>query len=68
LICRETNIGPTQVVALGNYFNDLDMLEYSGHPLVVSNACKELKTRFAVLGSGNNDNSLSELCRKYKLV
>jgi len=67
-ICRETNIGPTQVVALGNDFNDLDMLEYSGHPWVVSNACKELKTRFDVLGSGNNDNSLSELCRKYKLV
>jgi hydroxymethylpyrimidine pyrophosphatase-like HAD family hydrolase len=44
------------------------MLEYSGHPWVVSNASESLKTRFATLSSGNNENSLSELCRRYNLL
>lgn len=67
-ICHETGIEPAQVVAIGNDFNDLDMLEFSGHPWVVINASESIKAHFATLGLGNNENSLSELCRIYGLI
>jgi Cof subfamily protein (haloacid dehalogenase superfamily) len=36
---------PAQVMAAGDNLNDLQMLEFAGHPVVMGNAVEELKTR-----------------------
>jgi Cof subfamily protein (haloacid dehalogenase superfamily) len=47
------------VIAIGNDFNDLDMLELIDNSYVVANAPLELKDRFKVVSS-NNENGFSE--------
>lgn len=46
------------VISIGNDFNDLDMLEFTPNSYVVSNAPSELKERFKVAPS-NEDNGFS---------
>ena len=47
-------IAPT-VLAIGNDYNDLDLLEFADKSFVVSNAPDELKNRFNVTASNNED-------------
>jgi hypothetical protein len=34
-----------QVMAVGDNHNDVEMLEFAGHPVIMGNACEELRTR-----------------------
>jgi Cof subfamily protein (haloacid dehalogenase superfamily) len=34
-----------EVMALGDNHNDVEMLEFAGHPVIMGNACEELRTR-----------------------
>jgi len=47
------------VVAVGNDYNDRDLLEWARHSFVVSNAPASLKTRYAVVAS-NDDQGFTE--------
>ena len=47
------------VVAVGNDYNDRDLLEWARHSFVVSNAPESLKTRYAVVAS-NDDQGFTE--------
>ena len=40
---RQFSIAPEQVMAIGDNFNDLDMLEYAGLPVVMGNATSEFR-------------------------
>ena len=42
---RARGVAPDEVMAIGDNFNDLEMLEYAGVPVVMANAVDELKTR-----------------------
>jgi len=37
-VCAELGVGPKEVVAFGDYPNDLPMLEWAGHAVAVANA------------------------------
>ena len=34
-----------EVMAVGDNHNDIEMLEFAGHPVIMGNACEELRTR-----------------------
>jgi hypothetical protein len=34
-----------QVMAIGDNHNDVEMLEFAGHPVIMGNACAELRSR-----------------------
>ena len=59
LCSNEVNCEIKEVIAIGNDFNDLDMLELVENSYVVSNAPEEIKNRFRVVPS-NNDFGFSE--------
>lgn len=40
---RAHGIAKDQIMAVGDNFNDVDMLEAAGHPFIMGNACEELK-------------------------
>ena len=42
------------VVAVGNDYNDRDLLEWAGHSYVVANAAASLKARYAVVASNDD--------------
>jgi len=41
-LCAELGVGPEEVVAFGDYPNDLPMLEWAGHAVAVANAHPEV--------------------------
>jgi Cof subfamily protein (haloacid dehalogenase superfamily) len=42
---RELGLTRDEVMAVGDNFNDVEMLEFAGHPVVMGNAVAELKSR-----------------------
>jgi Cof subfamily protein (haloacid dehalogenase superfamily) len=44
-----------QVMAVGDNHNDVEMLEFAGHPVIMGNACEELRTRGWRVTRGNDD-------------
>ena len=55
-------IDPERTVAVGNDYNDLDMLEWAEHAFVVSNAPSSMRESFAVVRA-NDDDGFTEALR-----
>ena len=49
------SIDSARTVAIGNDYNDLDMLEWARHPRVVSNAPPSMRARYPVVGTNDDD-------------
>ena len=45
---------PDQVMAIGDNHNDVEMLEFAGHPVIMGNACEELRGRGWSVTLGND--------------
>jgi hydroxymethylpyrimidine pyrophosphatase-like HAD family hydrolase len=45
---------PEQVMAIGDNHNDIEMLEFAGHPVIMGNACEELRSRGWSVTLGND--------------
>jgi Cof subfamily protein (haloacid dehalogenase superfamily) len=43
-----------QVMAIGDNHNDIEMLEFAGHPVIMGNACQELRSRGWSVTLGND--------------
>ena len=56
-----------EVMAVGDNFNDLEMLEFAGLPVVMANAVAGLKQRGWVLTGDNENAGLAEAIRLYAL-
>jgi len=48
-----------QVMAIGDNFNDLEMLAFAGAPFIMGNACEELKSRGWPVTSCNDENGVA---------
>ena len=44
-----------QVMAIGDNHNDVEMLEFAGHPVIMGNACAELRSRGWSVTLGNHE-------------
>jgi Cof subfamily protein (haloacid dehalogenase superfamily) len=44
-----------EVMAVGDNHNDVEMLEFAGHPVIMGNACEELRNRGWAVTRGNDD-------------
>ena len=52
---RHRGYGREQVMAVGDNHNDVEMLEFAGHPVIMGNACDELLSRGWRVTRGNDD-------------
>ena len=43
-----------EVMAIGDNHNDVEMLEFAGHPVIMGNACEELRARGWTVTRGND--------------
>lgn len=48
-----------QVMAIGDNFNDLEMLAFAGAPFIMGNACEELKSRGWPVTCSNDENGVA---------
>lgn len=46
LLSRRLGIQPDEVMAFGDNYNDVSMLDAVGHPFIMSGACEELRKRY----------------------
>ena len=46
--------GREEVMAVGDNHNDVEMLEFAGHPVIMGNACEELRGRGWTVTRGND--------------
>ena len=48
-----------QVMAVGDNHNDVEMLEFAGHPVIMGNACEELRARGWTVTRGNDSGGVA---------
>lgn len=65
-LAEKLSIPKQQIVAVGNDYNDLDLLEWSANSYVVANAPDDLKKRFTNVAS-NNSGGVAEAAKKWLL-
>jgi hydroxymethylpyrimidine pyrophosphatase-like HAD family hydrolase len=53
-LARERGVDPKRVLAVGNDYNDRDLLEWAAHACVVAGSPPELLARFPVCSSGDD--------------
>ena len=51
---RHRGYGREEVMAVGDNHNDVEMLEFAGHPVIMGNACEELLGRGWTVTRGND--------------
>ncbi len=64
---RQRGIRREEVMAIGDNWNDRDMLEFAGLPVVMGNSVEGLKSQGWAVTLSNDDNGLAEAIRKYAL-
>ncbi len=58
-LCSSLGCRPEAVMAIGNDYNDLDLLHWTAHSFVVANAPEDLKSKFKTTRS-HNENGFTE--------
>lgn len=63
-LTAEFDLDPGRTIAIGNDYNDLDLLEWTGSSFVVENAPDDLKKRFPVVAS-HNESGVAEAVERW---
>jgi Cof subfamily protein (haloacid dehalogenase superfamily) len=64
---EQLQLGREEVMAVGDNFNDLDMLEYAGVPVVMANAVGGLKERGWHVTGNQNEAGLAQAIERFAL-
>jgi hydroxymethylpyrimidine pyrophosphatase-like HAD family hydrolase len=64
---RHRGIRRQEVMAIGDNWNDRDMLEFAGRPVVMGNGVEGLKSQGWAVTLSNDENGLAEAIRRYAL-
>ncbi len=54
-ICRRSGIEQEQTMGVGNDYNDFDLLEFTRHSFLTANSPEEIKGKFPLVASNEND-------------
>jgi hydroxymethylpyrimidine pyrophosphatase-like HAD family hydrolase len=63
-LANELNVDPSNTAAIGNDYNDWDLLSWAANSFVVENAPEELRTRFQTVAS-NDDGGVAEAIEQW---
>ena len=64
---RRRGVAREEVMAIGDNWNDCEMLEFAGLPIVMGNSVAELKTRGWAVTLTNDEHGVAEAIRTYAL-
>jgi hydroxymethylpyrimidine pyrophosphatase-like HAD family hydrolase len=56
---RHRGIARAEIMAIGENFNDLEMLEFAGNPVIMGNACEQLKRNGYKVTCTNDQNGVA---------
>ncbi|TXK86017.1 Cof-type HAD-IIB family hydrolase [Paenibacillus sp. N3.4] len=60
-------VNPTEIMAIGNYYNDLEMMAFAGLGIAVANSPEDVRNAADALTSSNNNEGVHEALSKYCL-
>jgi Cof subfamily protein (haloacid dehalogenase superfamily) len=63
----QLGVAPEEVMAVGDNFNDVEMLAFAGRPVVMANAVEDLKDRGWHVTGGHDEAGLAEAIRRFAL-
>lgn len=63
----QLGVAPGEVMAVGDNFNDVEMLAFAGRPVVMANAVEDLKNRGWPVTGGQDEAGLAQAIRRYAL-
>ncbi|MDR3763570.1 MAG: HAD family hydrolase [Acidobacteriota bacterium] len=58
-LTHDRGIEPDEVMAIGDNYNDIEMLEFAGYSFIMGNACEELRERGWNTTLSNNENGVA---------
>ena len=64
---RHYGIGPSEMIALGDGYNDVSMLEYAGLGIAMGNAPEDIKAICQGVTLSNNEDGVAEAIERYVL-
>jgi len=67
MLANHLNVKPKGVVAIGNYYNDLDMLQYAGLGIAMDNSPEDVKAAADVVTLSNNEDGVRLALEKWVL-
>lgn len=67
LLCKRSGIDKSQVITIGDNYNDIDMLEFAGLGIAMGNAPDPVKQCADAITLSNDDDGVAEALRKYIL-
>lgn len=65
LLMNELDINPEQLLAFGDGYNDISMLEYAGHGYAMDNAPEAVKRYAKYIAPANEVDGVAQIIRKY---
>jgi Cof subfamily protein (haloacid dehalogenase superfamily) len=67
-ILKEQDIHPEQVVAFGNYYNDLEMIELAGVGVAMENSPEQIKRLADRVTVSNNEDGVAEIIEELLMI
>lgn len=66
-LAKNIGISSHEVIAIGDSYNDISMIEYAGLGVAVDNAYDEIKSRADYISKSNIDNGVAEVIERFIL-
>jgi Cof subfamily protein (haloacid dehalogenase superfamily) len=64
-LAKQLNIAPSEVIGIGDSYNDLDLIESAGLGIAMGNAVDEVKERAGYVSLTNNDEGVRHVIEKF---
>lgn len=62
---KKFNVDKTEIIAMGDNYNDIDMIEYAGLGIAMGNAPEDVKKHADYVTSTNDEDGVAEALKKY---
>ncbi|MDD9265642.1 Cof-type HAD-IIB family hydrolase [Paenibacillus sp. GCM10023248] len=66
-LAADLKVEPSEILAIGNYYNDLEMMEFAGLGIAVDNSPEGVKAAADAVTASNNDEGVHKALVKYCL-
>lgn len=64
-LCDHLGIDKSEMIAIGDGYNDLPMIEFAGLGVAMANAVEEVKARATYITKSNDENGIAHVLEKY---
>ncbi len=64
-LCKELSVSKMEILAIGNDYNDIDLLDFAGVSYMVKNAPNDIKQNYLTVPFTNDEDGFAEIVTQY---